>query len=157
MGFKDYVAKKKQSFDEYRAKKEVERSQRERTRQLQEKLDRESMIQEAKSARSELQEIKKYEKAKADVAALKDYQRQKRMENSPIGKIGRGLDSFRQGIDDISAANESMFGPAPKKSADPFGSGGGMFGGMGGSGGDPFGDMFGSGKPKKRSKSKKRK
>lgn len=87
------MQKKKQAFDEYKEKKAIERFNKEKTRQLQQKLEREATIQEGKSSRQELKKIRQYEHAKKDIAALKAYQREQNLKNSTIGKIGSGLES----------------------------------------------------------------
>ena len=154
MGLKDYIAKKKSSYDEYKSRKVEQRMDKEKTQTLKSKLDYESMIKEADEAKTKIQQHKKYEAARKQVETLKDYEKQRKRESSIFGKVGRGFESLKQGIDDVSAVNEKMFGHTSDRRS-TFGDSSGMFGGGGQS--SPFGNMFGSPHQPKKKRSKKKK
>lgn len=139
MGLKDYVRKKKEAFHAYQDKREVEKLEKRRTRDLKEKLDRETMMEErkllveqGKTAKVELKSLKESSRARTDIAEMKKYQREEKFKSSPLGQFAS---SFDQGVKSVSSS----------RGGDMFGSS--MFGG----------DMFGNKKKPIKKTKKKRK
>ena len=156
MGLKDYLKKKKEGFDEYKEKRAVQSAERAQTQALKQKLDRESLIEEGRQARQELKQHREAQRARRDVAALKEARREQKRSSGFLGKVSQGMEGMRSGIDSISNANESMFGKPSKKQFDLGGSGDLGFGGSRGKSRDPFDNMFGGAPQKRRKKKSKR-
>jgi hypothetical protein len=140
MSLKGYLKRKKRKWDE-------KRYEREKSLDLQEKLDRQSLRIDASNARKEWHEIKQSERDRADVDRVMQYKRKKRQENSFFGRASSGSTGlqkgFKTGFDTHHDTLDAMFGkPSKKKSGDYFGLGETGFGAPRRSvSTDPFGMM----------------
>ena len=119
------MVKKTRQFNKYVDKVEQRREQSKTSRKLKEKLDRQALAMDAAEARQELMEVKKAEKYKKDIQAVRDYKAKQRP------SIMKGFDFSGGGMID--------FGGYENKTND-------MFGG---------GDLFGMTPKKRRKKRKK--
>ena len=146
MGLKEYIKRK-------RAEAGVRAEERRKDRQLQAKLNREALREDAKKARADLADYRADAKDKADIKAMK----QERFKTSKTGRFIAGVDNFtKDGVKDIRSTNASMFGGRSGLSLGG-GSSNDMFKGSdlgGGFGGDNFGF---SKKPKPKKKKQKKK
>ena len=135
MGFKDYVAKKKEQTEAFIEKQRYAAEQRKTKQEFKAKLDRHALAEDATQARKKMAVLKQAERDKATIRQLKDYkQSQRKPIFSGMGSgMGSGFGSDNLGIDFGSSKSGGMMGTGSDK--------------------DMFGDMFG---PTPRKKSKKR-
>ena len=160
MSLKEYLKKKKEGYDKWKDSKDIESFKKQKSKSLQERLDRESLVVEGKKAQEEVKQLKKAQKAKKSIQEAKEMKRGESGFSKHMSSIGSGIERTRKGVssgfESLSSAAESFpLGQAPSKKdrgSDPF-SGGNLFGGGGGIGGD----LFGSSSPVPSGESKKKK
>jgi len=114
MSVKDYITAKRESLKKYMEDQEAKQFERARTKQLKEKLDRQSLEVDAEMARKEMSAIKKAEANKKVIQATKDYNRKvnpSRMQKfaSGMSGVGSSLGSGIKGMN-INSGSKSLSG-----------------------------------------------